>query len=56
MRVSGTGVPALLLLTCCWPCSWQGALGERPYHISALFVVDLARFRSQAATDRSYRV
>ena len=35
---------------------WKGALGERPYHISALFVVDLARFRSQAAIDRRYRV
>ena len=33
---------------------WKGALGERPYHISALFVVDLVRFRSQAAiVDRS---
>jgi len=31
---------------------WKGALGERPYHISALFVVDLARFRSQAAIHR----
>ena len=31
---------------------WKGALGERPYHISALFVVDLARFRSQAAMHR----
>jgi len=25
---------------------WKGALGERPYHISALFVADLAAFRS----------
>ena len=33
---------------------WKGALGERPYHISALFVVDLVRFRSQGAGD-TYR-
>ena len=33
---------------------WKSALGERPYHISALFVVDLARFRKQAAGD-TYR-
>ena len=33
---------------------WKGSLGERPYHISALFVVDLARFRKQAAGD-TYR-
>jgi len=33
---------------------WKGALGGRPYHISALFVVDLARFRKLNAGD-TYR-
>ena len=31
---------------------WKDHLRGRPYHISALFVVDLARFRSQAAMHR----
>ncbi|KAA8494700.1 UDP-glucose:glycoprotein glucosyltransferase 2 [Porphyridium purpureum] len=30
---------------------WRGVLGERPYHISALFLVDLRRFRRIAAGD-----
>jgi UDP-glucose:glycoprotein glucosyltransferase len=34
---------------------WVDHLRGRPYHISALFVVDLARFRRRAAGDR-YRV
>ena len=64
--VCGTLLPAYLLVTTYltneatrgfrfWEAGfWKGALGERPYHISALFVVDLVRFRSQAATvDRS---
>ena len=33
---------------------WAGALGGRPYHISALFVVDLAHFRRDRAGD-AYR-
>ena len=33
---------------------WAGALGERPYHISALFVIDLAVFRRQGYGD-TYR-
>lgn len=31
---------------------WRSHLGYRPYHISALYVVDLKRFRSIAAGDR----
>ncbi|VDD80862.1 unnamed protein product [Mesocestoides corti] len=31
---------------------WQSHLGDRPYHISALYVVDLVRFRKMAAGDR----
>ncbi|VUZ57741.1 unnamed protein product [Hymenolepis diminuta] len=31
---------------------WQSHLGNRPYHISALYVVDLVRFRKMAAGDR----
>ncbi|KAL5111563.1 UDP-glucose:glycoprotein glucosyltransferase 1 [Taenia crassiceps] len=31
---------------------WQSHLGDRPYHISALYVVDLVRFRRMAAGDR----
>uniref|UniRef100_A0A0X3PJY9 UDP-glucose:glycoprotein glucosyltransferase 1 n=1 Tax=Schistocephalus solidus TaxID=70667 RepID=A0A0X3PJY9_SCHSO len=31
---------------------WAAHLGERPYHISALYVVDLVRFRKMAAGDR----
>lgn len=31
---------------------WRDALRGRPYHISALYVVDLKRFRQQAAGDR----
>ncbi|EUB64911.1 UDP-glucose:glycoprotein glucosyltransferase [Echinococcus granulosus] len=31
---------------------WQSHLGGRPYHISALYVVDLVRFRKMAAGDR----
>ncbi|KAM7540782.1 hypothetical protein Aperf_G00000023124 [Anoplocephala perfoliata] len=31
---------------------WQSHLGNRPYHISALYVVDLVRFRKLAAGDR----
>ena len=31
---------------------WKDHLGGRPYHISALYVVDLERFRSTAAGDR----
>jgi len=31
---------------------WKTHLGDRPYHISALYVVDLARFRQIAAGDQ----
>ncbi|KAI8384821.1 UDP-glucose:glycoprotein glucosyltransferase-domain-containing protein [Radiomyces spectabilis] len=31
---------------------WKGHLAGRPYHISALYVVDLVRFRQLAAGDR----
>ncbi|KAG0997777.1 hypothetical protein G6F28_002581 [Rhizopus arrhizus] len=31
---------------------WKIHLGEKPYHISALYVVDLVRFRQLAAGDR----
>lgn len=31
---------------------WSNHLGGRPYHISALYLVDLARFRAMAAGDR----
>ncbi|KAJ3220290.1 hypothetical protein HDU67_003305 [Dinochytrium kinnereticum] len=31
---------------------WKNALGGRPYHISALYVIDLKRFRQFAAGDR----
>ncbi|KAI9283208.1 UDP-glucose:glycoprotein glucosyltransferase-domain-containing protein [Sporodiniella umbellata] len=31
---------------------WKSHLGEKPYHISALYVVDLVRFRELAAGDR----
>ena len=31
---------------------WKNFLGDRPYHISALYVVDLKRFRALAAGDR----
>ncbi|KAJ3281857.1 UDP-glucose:glycoprotein glucosyltransferase 2 [Borealophlyctis nickersoniae] len=31
---------------------WQNHLSGRPYHISALYVVDLTRFRQMAAGDR----
>nr|VZI33038.1 unnamed protein product [Spirometra erinaceieuropaei] len=31
---------------------WAAHLGDRPYHISALYVVDLVRFRKMAAGDR----
>ena len=31
---------------------WRGALRGRPYHISALYAVDLRRFRALAAGDR----
>jgi len=31
---------------------WAGHLAGKPYHISALYVVDLARFRALAAGDR----
>lgn len=31
---------------------WKSHLGGRPYHISALYVVDLARFRKVAAGDQ----
>ncbi|KAK6099484.1 killer toxin resistant protein [Batrachochytrium dendrobatidis] len=31
---------------------WQGHLRGRPYHISALYVIDLVRFRGVAAGDR----
>lgn len=31
---------------------WKSHLGGRPYHISALYVVDLVRFRAIAAGDR----
>ncbi|KAG1823651.1 glycosyltransferase family 24 protein [Suillus subaureus] len=30
---------------------WKDFLGDRPYHISALYVVDLVRFRQMAAGD-----
>jgi len=32
---------------------WQSHLKERPYHISALYVVDLAKFRSAPCTPPS---
>jgi len=31
---------------------WRSHLGEKPYHISALYVVDLERFRSMGAGDQ----
>ncbi|KAG0309294.1 hypothetical protein BGZ98_003896 [Dissophora globulifera] len=31
---------------------WKDHLGEKPYHISALYVVDLVRFRQMLAGDR----
>merc|ERR1711935_426244 len=31
---------------------WKGHLAGRPYHISALYIVDLVRFRQLAAGDR----
>ncbi|KAG8741941.1 hypothetical protein FRC10_002252 [Ceratobasidium sp. 414] len=31
---------------------WKDALGGKPYHISALYVVDLVQFRKMAAGDR----
>jgi UDP-glucose:glycoprotein glucosyltransferase len=31
---------------------WKSHLRDKPYHISALYVVDLARFREMAAGDR----
>ncbi|KAL3319194.1 UDP-glucose:glycoprotein glucosyltransferase 2 [Cichlidogyrus casuarinus] len=31
---------------------WANHLGDRPYHISALYVIDLVRFRKIAAGDR----
>ncbi|KAK9241245.1 UDP-glucose:glycoprotein glucosyltransferase-domain-containing protein [Lipomyces kononenkoae] len=31
---------------------WKSFLGENPYHISALYVVDLKRFRQMAAGDK----
>ncbi|KAG0354126.1 hypothetical protein BGZ54_001834 [Gamsiella multidivaricata] len=31
---------------------WKDHLGEKPYHISALYVVDLVRFRQMQAGDR----
>lgn len=31
---------------------WSQHLGDRPYHISALYVIDLVRFRKMAAGDR----
>ncbi|XP_028405524.1 UDP-glucose:glycoprotein glucosyltransferase 1-like isoform X2 [Dendronephthya gigantea] len=31
---------------------WRNHLGHRPYHISALYVIDLKRFRKLAAGDR----
>lgn len=31
---------------------WKDHLGERPYHISALYVVDLVRFRQRAVGDQ----